>query len=129
MSHKIKILADLRIATLVGCPFWIDIGSAGCRKLGITENKLQELSDYKTSSLFSIKEKIVLRYADAMSATPVVISDEMFNELSEYFNESQIVELTSVIAWENYRTRFDHALKIESQGFSKGTFCPLPVEN
>ena len=65
--------------------------------MGITENKLQELSDYESSSLFSIKEKIVLRFADAMSATPVVISDEMFNGISEYFNESQIVELTSAI--------------------------------
>ena len=96
--------------------------------MGITEDKLKELSNYESSSLFSIKEKIVLRYADAMSSTPVVIPDEMFNVLSEYFNESQIVELTSAIAWENYRARFDHALKIESQGFSKGTFCPLPVK-
>ena len=129
VSHTIKLLADLRIATLVGCPFWIDIGSAGCRKLGVTEDKLQELSNYESSSLFSSKEKVVLRYADAMSSTPVVISDEMFNVLSEYFNESQIVELTSAIAWENYRSRFDHALKIESQGFSKGAFSPLPIKN
>ena len=62
-----------------------------------------------------------------MSSTPVVISDEMFQQLSEHFNESQIVELTSAIAWENYRARFDHALKVESQGFSEGEFCPLPV--
>ena len=49
-------------------------------------------------------------------------------QLSKHFNDSKIVELTSAIAWENYRARFDHALKIESQGFSKGAFCPLPVE-
>ena len=97
--------------------------------MGITEDKLKELNNYKFSSLFSAEEKIVLRYADAMSSTPAVISDEMFNELSEYFNESQIVELTSAIAWENYRARFDHALKIESQDFSNGEFCPLPVKS
>ena len=53
--------------------------------------------------------------------------DEIFQEISKYFNESQIVELTSAIAWGNYRARFDHALKVESQGFSEGEFCPLPV--
>ena len=40
-----------------------------------------------------------------------------------------MVELTSAIAWENYRARFDYALKVESQGFSKGEFCPMPVKN
>lgn len=35
-------------------------------------------------------------------------------------------ELTSAIAWENYRARNNHALGVESEGFSKGAFCPLP---
>ena len=38
----------------------------------------------------------------------------------------QMVELTSAIAWENYRARFDHAFGIEAEGFSAGAFCPLP---
>jgi hypothetical protein len=37
-----------------------------------------------------------------------------------------MVELTSAIAWENYRARFDHAFGIEAEGFSAGAFCPLP---
>lgn len=96
--------------------------------MGITEEKLQELNNYKSSSLFSSKEQAILRYADAMTSTPVEMPDEIFQEISNYFNESQIVELTSAIAWENYRARFDHALKIKSQNFSNGAFCPLPVE-
>ena len=90
--------------------------------MGITEEKLQELNNYKSSSLFSSKKQAILRYADAMTSTPVEIPDEIFQEISKYFNESQIVELTSAIAWENYRARFDHALKVESQGFSKVNF-------
>ena len=35
-------------------------------------------------------------------------------------------ELTSCIAWENYRARFDHAFGIEAAGFSEGAFCPVP---
>ena len=41
--------------------------------------------------------------------------------------EAQIVELTSALAWQNYRARFDHALGVESEGVSVGAFCPLPV--
>ena len=71
----------------------------------------------------------MLRYADAMTFTPTEVLDRIFQPLYEFFDEAQIVELTSAIAWENYRARFDHALGVESQGFSDGAFCPLPVTN
>tara|TARA_B100000315_G_scaffold257132_1_gene304965 strand:- start:1906 stop:2232 length:327 start_codon:yes stop_codon:yes gene_type:complete len=93
----------------------------------LTDQKLNELQDYIISSQFDETEKAVLRYADAMTKTPAEIPDEIFEKIKEYFNNEQIVELTSAIAWENYRARFDHALKIESQEFSSGEYCPLPV--
>jgi hypothetical protein len=37
-----------------------------------------------------------------------------------------MVKLTSAIAWENYRARFDHAFGIEVGGFSAGAVCALP---
>ena len=84
------------------------------------------LADFEASGEFSEVEKIVLRYAVAMTKTPVEVSDELFDQLKRYFNERQLVELTSAIAWENYRARFDHAFGIEAEGFSEGVFCPLP---
>ena len=57
-----------------------------------------------------------------MTETPVHVFDETFDELRRHFGERQLVELTSAIAWENYRARFDHALGIESEGFSAGTY-------
>ena len=99
------------------------------RELGVAENKLQGLNNYESSSLFSPEEQTVLRYADAMTFTPTEVPDRIFQPLYEFFDGAQIVELTSAIAWENYRARFDHALGVESQGFSDGVFCPLPVTN
>ena len=99
------------------------------RELGITEKKLQKINNHTSSSVFSPEEKSVLRYADAMTSTPTEVPDGIFQPLCEYFDDSKIVELTSAIAWENYRARFDHALGVESQGFSDGVFCPLPVTN
>jgi 4-carboxymuconolactone decarboxylase len=61
-----------------------------------------------------------------MTQTPVDIPDEVFEELRQHFNEPQMVELTAMIAWENYRARFNHAFGIEAQGFSESAYCPLP---
>ena len=62
-----------------------------------------------------------------MTETPVEVSGALFATLQQHFNAKQLVELTSAIAWENYRARFDHAFGIEAEGFSEGTFCPLPT--
>jgi len=64
-------------------------------------------------------ERLVLRYAVRMTETPVEVDDETFDQLRKHFNDRQLVELTSCIAWENYRARFDHAFGIESEGFSQ----------
>jgi alkylhydroperoxidase family enzyme len=97
------------------------------RKQGVTEEKLMALGDFETSTALSDLEKLVLQYAVAMTRTPVEVSDDFFARLRQHFTEPQLVELTSSIAWENYRARFDHAFGIEAEGFSKGAFCPLPV--
>jgi len=69
----------------------------------------------------------VLEYADAMSRTPVEVPDALFARLRERFSEAQLVELTSAIAWENYRARFDHAFGIEGENFTEGAVCAMPV--
>ena len=70
---------------------------------------------------------MVLDYADAMTQTPVEVSDALFAKLRKKFTDAQLVELTSALAWENYRARFDHAFGIESEGFTKGSYCAMPV--
>jgi alkylhydroperoxidase family enzyme len=105
----------------------MDIGSAVGRKQGVTEQQLRDLADFETSPAFSELERLVLRYAVGMTRTPVEVSDELFASLQRHLSPGQMVELTSAIAWENYRARFDHAFGIEAEGFSEGAFCALPV--
>jgi 4-carboxymuconolactone decarboxylase len=83
------------------------------------------LAQFETSAAYSELERLVLWYADAMTRTPVEIPDELFEALRQQLNPRQLVELTSAIAWENYRARFDHAFGIEAEGFSEGAYCPL----
>ena len=92
-----------------------------------TRAKLGPLFVYDTGDTLNDTEKLALRYADAMTDTPVAVPDALFAELKKRFDERQLVELTSAIAWENYRARFDHAFGIEAEGFSEGAFCPVPV--
>jgi hypothetical protein len=62
-----------------------------------------------------------------MTRAPVEVPDALFARLREKFSEPALVELTSAIAWENYRARFDHALGIEGENFTEGAVCAVPV--
>ncbi len=68
----------------------------------------------------------MVRYAEAMTLTPVQVSDSLFEELRREFSPAALVELTAAIAWENYRARFNHAFGLESEGFDTPT---APREN
>ena len=96
------------------------------RASGVTEDQLLDLSRYQASPAFSPLERLVIEYAERMTDTPVEVPDELFANLRRELDEQQMIELTAAIAWENYRARFDHALGIESQGFSEGAVCAIP---
>lgn len=126
VDNPLKELAMVKAAMLVGCEFCIDFGSAEAAKLGITKDQLRALSHFEESIVFSELERLVLRYSVAMTVTPTDVPDELFDELAREFTETELVELTAAIAFENYRGRFNHAFGMGAQGFSEGDFCPRP---
>jgi len=126
VDSKLKDLAGTKAATMVGCEFCIDIASAVSTKSGVTAEQLTDLPRYRESDHFDETEKLVLDYAVAMTTTPAVVPDELFESLRARFDERQLVELTSAIAIENYRARFNWAFGIGSQGFAAGGACALP---
>lgn len=56
-----------------------------------------------------------------MTITGQSVDAALFAKLREHFSEAEIVELTAGIAMENFRSKFNAPLKVQSQGF-----CPLP---
>jgi alkylhydroperoxidase family enzyme len=126
VDARLKKLAEMKVALVVGCEFRVDIGSMLGKGLGITDDQLRALPRFRESEAFSSVEKLVLEYAAEMTRTPALIPDHLFGALCEYFDEAQMVELTATIAWENYRARFNHALGMGYQGFSEGSYCLLP---
>ena len=105
----------------------MDIGSAVGRKQGVSEQQLLDVARFETSPALSELEKLVLRYATLMTETPVQVPDLLFVELRHHFSPQQMVELSSAIAWENYRARFDHAFGIEAEGYSACAVCAVAV--
>lgn len=126
LPTRLKELALLRTAQVAECEWCLDFGSKLAQDAGVPADDLRELSHWRTSARFDELDRLVLEYAEGMTRTPVEVSDELFVRLREHFDDRQIVQLTMTIAMENLYNRSNHALGIESEGFSEGMYCVVP---
>ena len=68
----------------------------------------------------------MLDLAVAMTSTPTEVSEDLRERLLAHFSKGELMELVSMIAWENHRARANRALGVREAGFSDGAFCALP---
>ncbi len=101
----------------------MDINAAGGSEAGASAEKIAALAEFRISELFSPAEKVALELAEAATALPHDVSDELFGRLREHYSDTEIVELSYIVALENFRSRFNRTLRIEAQGL----YCVVPA--
>jgi alkylhydroperoxidase family enzyme len=119
---ELKELAVMTAAATLNCSWCLDFGYWVSVNHGLDPAKLRAVPRWRESDLFTDLERLVLEYAEAMSVTPLAVTDDMVAGLRRSLNDEQLVELTMMIAIENQRSRFNSALGLTSQGFSDR--CP-----
>jgi AhpD family alkylhydroperoxidase len=124
---SIRELAQYRVAQQLGCSWCVDFGTMLQRHEGLDIERLQQIDKYATSPTYSHQERLAIAYADAMSTSPVTVTDEQVAELTKEFGYPGVIELTYLIALENMRARVNSALDITDQGFTSGDACLVPV--
>ncbi len=125
VDERLKNLMELKGAQMIGCEYCVDLGSQICRSSGLSDEELLALPNYRSSHLFSDREKVGLDYTVAVMRTPVEVSDELFGRMREFFTEPQLVEITALLTLVNL-DRLNAAFAIGSAGFSDGMVCVLP---
>lgn len=96
------------------------------RAADIDEAKLRDVNRWRDSAAFSPVERLVLEYAERITATPADVSPELRAALREQLTETQLVEITTAIAWENFRARFNRGFDVQPQGYADASYCVLP---
>ena len=127
LPRGLQDLVVYRVATVLGCSWCVDFGTMKMRLTGLDTGRLGELDQYATSDAYDETERLALAYADAMTATPVTVTDEQVTELERRLGRAGVVELTYLIALENLRGRSNRALGIVDQGFSASCAVPAAV--
>jgi alkylhydroperoxidase family enzyme len=125
LDENLKSYAQLASAGAIGCSWCLDFGYFKAHNDGLDLDKVREVPRWRESDAFASLERGVLEYAEAMTATPPTVTDEMVEELVEQLGAPAVVELTQVVALENMRSRFNSAAGLRSQGYSD--VCELPL--
>jgi alkylhydroperoxidase family enzyme len=125
VDERVKYLVELKGAQMIGCEFCVDLGSQICRNSGFSDDELLALARYRHSDLFTEREKLALDYTVAVMRTPVEVTDELFERMTDHFSDKQLVEITALLTLVNL-DRFNAAFEIGSAGFSEGMVCVPP---
>ena len=84
---------------------------------GLSEEQLNDLEDFESSNAFTTRQRLALEYARRITRSDEDVDQAFFERLEAEFPEpAQIVELTALVAFENFRSKFNHALLVESNG-------------
>ena len=100
---------------------YISSNTAGCRycqahtiraaeRYGGEKERLEQAWDFENSRLFSEAEKVALRFTIAASSVPVSTSQELEQLLQHHWDETDILEIMSVIALFGYLNRWNDVM-------------------
>jgi alkylhydroperoxidase family enzyme len=78
----------------------------------VAEDKLARLADYEASPLYSEREKVALRYADAITWDPSRADDALWADLRRHFSEPELVEIGYAVGVFAGGQRWIHTLDV-----------------
>ena len=124
-DESLKTFAHMAVAAQVGCGWCLDINYFQAQNQHLDLVKASQVPRWRESDVFTLLERDVLEYAEAMTNTPPTVTDELSARLLEQLGPAALVELTACIGFANLTTRSNTALGITSQGFSDA--CEIPL--
>lgn len=96
----------------------MDIRHAVGVRNGVPADALADLGRYRESPHFTVRERAALEYCERITRDDLEVSDACRARLGEHFSEAEIVELTFIIGYQTFASKFAKAFRLAPQGFS-----------
>lgn len=96
----------------------MDIRRAVGAKAGIPREKMDDLLRYQDSDRFTARERAALEYAERITRDDREVTDACMARVREHFSEAETVELTFIIGFQTFASKFAKAFNIAPQGYA-----------
>jgi alkylhydroperoxidase family enzyme len=113
LPREMVFLIREQVARLNICLFCMDIGRSFAIQAAMNEAKFDALDEYRTSSLFSDRERAALDYVTELTKDKKV-SPETFARLAQHYSEREICEIVWLVASEHIYNITNIGLNIHS---------------
>lgn len=80
---------------------------------GVSQQKLADIWEYKTSELYSEAERVALDYALAAGSVPNGVDDQLMERMRKYWNDNQIVEILGAVCLYGFLNRWNDSMATE----------------
>ncbi|MED1782837.1 carboxymuconolactone decarboxylase family protein [Brevibacillus fortis] len=98
LDKKLIELIKIRASQINGCAFCMDMHTQDARKLGETEQRIYLISLWRESAVYTEAERAVLALTEAVTViTANGVSEELYQQVREHFDENQYVALIMAI--------------------------------
>lgn len=113
IEPKLQELANLEVSHINRCHYCLTPHTQMGKAQGLSEENILKLKSGNIDESFLDKEKTMIEYARQVTKDVENVPDGLFNRLTSYFSESEIVNLTLIIGLMNVFNRFNGALQVE----------------
>src|SRR5262245_43086884 len=97
----------------------MDIRHAVGVRMGVPGAKLRDVLTFETSPAFSERERTALRFSEQITRADLEVSEECLARVREHFSEAEMVELTFIVGYQTFASKFAKAWRLAPQGFSE----------
>ncbi|KAA2217388.1 carboxymuconolactone decarboxylase family protein [Maribacter flavus] len=104
-DKKLAQLLRLRVAQKNECAYCIILHAKTSRDIGIDEAKVDNISSWWNSELFTKKEKTALEYCDVLTEGSNKNFQRYHQGMTQYFSEVEIAEIAAIVINMNVWTR------------------------
>ena len=104
-DKELAQLLRLRVAQKNECAYCVILHAKTAREIGIHEAKVDNISSWYNSELYTDKEKITLAYCDVLNDGITKDFQSYHDALTKYFDEQEIAEIAAIVINMNVWTR------------------------
>ena len=110
LTSEFKRLIAFVSSNTTGCRYCQAHTIRAAERYGASKKRLENIWNFEESDCFSEQEKIALRFTREASKVPVATTQEMEEELKQYWSEDDIIEMMGVIALFGYLNRWNDVM-------------------
>jgi len=98
IDHKLLHLIKIRASQVNGCAYCINMHTTDARKDGETEQRIYALNAWRETPYFTDEERAVLAFTEAVTLIVNHVPDDVYTEMTKFFDEQKIAQIIVAIA-------------------------------